>query len=220
MDIKTTDLIQYCMHCGNPLSAGSYTCACCGGDNTANADPDATVGFCRKCLASIPLIASYCPYCGSRVERNLEKWPSFEDDSQKPSQDILPISWEAQMCSRLKKIRAEVARANHIPFETTECPSIRECQGICPACDQEGIWLNEHLLEIEGRGEEIVWPRLDLFVRYDRAVDQMIADQASAIREDVPLAGMPMRRDYLIHENERNKKKGLLSKVKGFFRKS
>ena len=50
-----------------------------------------------------------------------------------------------EVCRTLKKIRAEIARQNDIPWETEECGFKGECRGTCPRCEAEVRQLEEAL---------------------------------------------------------------------------
>ena len=42
-----------------------------------------------------------------------------------------------KICKTLKEIRLQVARANDIPYEPTECNHKGDCLGTCPKCEEE-----------------------------------------------------------------------------------
>ena len=46
-----------------------------------------------------------------------------------------------EVCRRLKQVRSEIARANHIPYEPHECTHEGDCMGTCPRCEQEMRYL-------------------------------------------------------------------------------
>ena len=48
-------------------------------------------------------------------------------------------------CQQLKKIRREIAEANHIPWEDSECHYEGDCAGTCPKCDAELRFLENAL---------------------------------------------------------------------------
>ncbi len=52
-----------------------------------------------------------------------------------------------KICKTLKEIRLQVARANDIPYEPTECNHKGDCLGTCPKCEQEVRYI-EHQLNI------------------------------------------------------------------------
>ena len=52
-----------------------------------------------------------------------------------------------RICKTLKEIRAQVARANDIPYEPTECKHKGDCAGTCPKCEEEVRYI-EHQLNI------------------------------------------------------------------------
>ena len=50
-----------------------------------------------------------------------------------------------RICETLKGIRADIARANDIDYQPTECHHKGDCAGTCPACDSEVRWLERQL---------------------------------------------------------------------------
>ena len=52
-----------------------------------------------------------------------------------------------KICKTLKEIRLQVARANDIPYEPTECNHKGDCLGTCPKCEEEVRYI-EHQLNI------------------------------------------------------------------------
>ena len=52
-----------------------------------------------------------------------------------------------KICQTLKDIRLQVARANEIPYEPTECKHKGGCPGTCPKCEEEVRYI-EHQLNI------------------------------------------------------------------------
>ena len=52
-----------------------------------------------------------------------------------------------KICQTLKDIRLQVARANDIPYEPTECKHKGDCSGTCPKCEEEVRYI-EHQLNV------------------------------------------------------------------------
>lgn len=76
-----------------------------------------------------------------------------------------------RICEVLKRARKEIAEANGIPFETTDCPHEGPCAGTCEKCDEELKYLFEKMLEIPE--EKQVWPELamDVLMLFDERFD-------------------------------------------------
>lgn len=60
-----------------------------------------------------------------------------------------------EKCNILKNIRNEIAKANGIDFETTECTYEGECMGFCPKCDSEVRYLERELQRKAREGQSI-----------------------------------------------------------------
>lgn len=63
------------------------------------------------------------------------------------------------LCSMLRQQRLLLAQANHIAFESEECPSVGACAGFCEKCDCEAEYLREQLSRIPK--EQQVYPSFD-----------------------------------------------------------
>lgn len=50
-----------------------------------------------------------------------------------------------EVCKRLKEVRREIAKANHIPLIQEECKHEGDCMGTCPKCEQEVRYLEREL---------------------------------------------------------------------------
>lgn len=62
-----------------------------------------------------------------------------------------------KICKYLRGLRMELARANHIPYNSQDCLSLSPCAGTCQQCDAEAKYLAEKLQVIpEGKR---VYPR-------------------------------------------------------------
>ena len=58
-------------------------------------------------------------------------------------------------CQQLKKIRREIAEANHIPWEDSECHYEGDCAGTCPKCDAELRFLENALRKGQQLGKAV-----------------------------------------------------------------
>ncbi len=65
-------------------------------------------------------------------------------------------------CNTLKGIRKQIADANGIPFEVTECTYQGECSGTCPKCEAELKELDDALEAKRKRGEKVVIPEIEI----------------------------------------------------------
>jgi hypothetical protein len=50
-----------------------------------------------------------------------------------------------KICKTLKEIRLQVAKANDIPYEPTECKHKGDCAGTCPKCEEEVRYIEQQL---------------------------------------------------------------------------
>ena len=59
------------------------------------------------------------------------------------------------ICKTLKTVRRQVAEANDIPYEPTECHHKGDCSGTCPKCEQEVRYLETQLAIRQALGKAI-----------------------------------------------------------------
>jgi len=50
-----------------------------------------------------------------------------------------------QICASLKEVRRQIAEANEIPYEVTECKHEGPCAGTCPKCEAELRYIDQQL---------------------------------------------------------------------------
>lgn len=50
-----------------------------------------------------------------------------------------------KICNTLKQVRSDIARANSIKYEVTECTHKGDCLGTCPKCEAEVKYLEKQL---------------------------------------------------------------------------
>lgn len=65
------------------------------------------------------------------------------------------MTYGKQVCKTLKTIRKQVADANEIPFEVTECSHKGDCAGTCPKCEQEVRYIESQLQQRRRLGKAV-----------------------------------------------------------------
>ncbi len=59
------------------------------------------------------------------------------------------------ICETLKGIRREIAEANEIDYQPTECTHEGDCAGTCPKCESETQWLERQLRNRQALGKAV-----------------------------------------------------------------
>ena len=59
------------------------------------------------------------------------------------------------ICETLKAIRSDIAIANEIDYQPTECNHDGDCAGTCPKCESEMQWLERQLRNRQALGKAI-----------------------------------------------------------------
>ena len=59
------------------------------------------------------------------------------------------------ICETLKNIRREIAEANEIDYQPTECTHEGDCAGTCPKCESETRWLERQLRSRQALGKAV-----------------------------------------------------------------
>ncbi len=59
------------------------------------------------------------------------------------------------ICETLKAIRRDIASANEIEYNPTECTHQGDCAGTCPKCEQETQWLERQLRNRQALGKAV-----------------------------------------------------------------
>lgn len=77
------------------------------------------------------------------------------DEEEKPTEDLVPRPDGKEVCSYLRNIRIELARANNIPFESEPCDFDKDCAGTCAKCDEEAAYLRDELNKIPEQDRKI-----------------------------------------------------------------
>ncbi len=83
----------------------------------------------------------------------VDKWGKIRIETPVPRLD------GKKVCNILRNQRISLAKANLIPFESEECPSIGPCAGTCAKCDEELAYLSEKIMEIPE--EQRIYPQFD-----------------------------------------------------------
>ena len=59
------------------------------------------------------------------------------------------------ICETLKAIRRDIAAANEIDYNPTDCTHEGDCAGTCPKCEQETRWLEKQLRNRQALGKAV-----------------------------------------------------------------
>ncbi len=87
------------------------------------------------------------------------EYPRMDNDTKSTVETLMPRLDGKKVCNILREQRIALANANHIPFESVECPSIGACAGTCDKCDEELAYLTEKIMEIPE--EQRIYPQFD-----------------------------------------------------------
>ena len=60
-----------------------------------------------------------------------------------------------EICETLKDIRRDIAEANEIDYQPTECTHEGDCAGTCPKCESETRWLEKQLRARQALGKAV-----------------------------------------------------------------
>lgn len=60
-----------------------------------------------------------------------------------------------KICETLKAIRRNIAEANEIDYQPTECHHEGDCAGTCPKCESETRWLERQLRNRQALGKAV-----------------------------------------------------------------
>lgn len=60
-----------------------------------------------------------------------------------------------KICETLKAIRHDIAEANQIDYQSTECKHEGDCAGTCPKCESETRWLEKQLRARQALGKAV-----------------------------------------------------------------
>ena len=60
-----------------------------------------------------------------------------------------------RICETLKGIRRDIAVANEIDYQPTECKHEGDCAGTCPKCESETRWLERQLRARQALGKAV-----------------------------------------------------------------
>ncbi|MDE7477082.1 MAG: membrane receptor RagA, partial [Lachnospiraceae bacterium] len=88
--------------------------------------------------------------------------PSYPEDTKYIKEEVERPAARLdgkKVCNILREQRIQLAKANHIPFRSEECPSIGPCAGTCDKCDMESEYLRKQLQKIPE--EKRVYPQFD-----------------------------------------------------------
>lgn len=109
-------------------------------------------GF-EECFSGLSVVHSQLNFIPTISKSTLgflyhEDFPSSEEKIRDGIQEsILRIDGK-RICELLRGQRLALAAANHIRFESEDCPSIGPCAGTCEKCDREAAYLRNELNKI------------------------------------------------------------------------
>lgn len=63
------------------------------------------------------------------------------------------MQYGKRICATLKQVRKQIAEANGIPYEVTECHHEGNCKGTCPKCEAELRYIENQLAKLQTAGK-------------------------------------------------------------------
>ena len=88
-----------------------------------------------------------------------------------------------KICQTLKDIRLQVAQANEIPYEPTECKHKGDCSGTCPKCEEEVRYIEHQLNVRRMMGKAVTMAGVAMSV-YGCATNKAIVQNTTTILKD------------------------------------
>lgn len=113
-----------------------------------------------------------------------------------------------KICQTLKDIRLQVARANDIPYEPTECKHKGDCSGTCPKCEQEVRYIEQQLDKHRTLGKVVAVAGVSAGLTALAACN--ISTQKNTLEGE-----MPIQNDTVIHQKSEYKEEAKSMIVKG-----
>ncbi len=107
-----------------------------------------------------------------------------------------------KICNALRDVRRQIALANDIPYETTDCHHEGECQGTCPKCEAEVRYIENQLSlrRAAGKAVSLVGLSLGISAAFAANAPQVPTTQCDTvvssqeIEEGTPLMGSIVER--------------------------
>ena len=103
-----------------------------------------------------------------------------------------------KICQTLKDIRLQVARANDIPYEPTECKHKGDCSGTCPKCEEEVRYIEYQLNVRRMMGKAVAVAGVSAGLTALAACN--ISTQKNTLKGE-----MPIQNDTVIHQKSEYK---------------
>ena len=113
-----------------------------------------------------------------------------------------------KICQTLKDIRLQVARANDIPYEPTECKHKGDCSGTCPKCEEEVRYIEYQLNVRRMMGKVVTVAGVSAGLTALAACN--ISTQKNTLKGE-----MPIQNDMVIHQKSEYKEEAKSMIVKG-----
>ncbi|MBR3400240.1 MAG: energy transducer TonB [Prevotella sp.] len=113
-----------------------------------------------------------------------------------------------KICQTLKYIRLQVARANDIPYEPTECKHKGDCSGTCPKCEEEVRYIEYQLNVRRMMGKVVTVAGVSAGLTALAACN--ISTQKNTLKGE-----MPIQNDTVIHQKSEYKEEAKSMIVKG-----
>ena len=102
-----------------------------------------------------------------------------------------------KICEHLKVVRKQIADANDIPYEITECPHQGPCAGTCPKCESELRYIENQLSLRRAAGKAVSLVGLSLGISSVFAASKEIPFNDKPIQEEPPIQSIKTTTDSL-----------------------
>ena len=102
-----------------------------------------------------------------------------------------------KICAHLKVVRKQIADANDIPYEITECPHQGPCAGTCPKCESELRYIENQLTLRRAAGKAVSLVGLSLGISSVFAASKEIPFNDKPIQEEPPIQSIKTTTDSL-----------------------